>query len=158
MKQGDVFRVTRLRAINGVITNQQVTSTARVEKIGTKWVYITFEDGTRAKMSISEARMHAAMSAPEEAHGEDDAQQIHADLKGNPFAAKAPSGFMTPEQVATEHGVNVEVIRRILRDDVRRAVAFPHAEMIGEGLGGIWRIPREDADAWTAARVGKPRK
>ena len=55
---------------------------------------------------------------------------------------------MSPEQVAALKKVNVESVRRILREDARRQAIFPGAISIGEGKSKRWDIPEDQAVAW----------
>lgn len=55
---------------------------------------------------------------------------------------------MSPHQVAALKKVNVESVRRILRDDARRQAIFPGAISIGEGANRRWDIPEDEAIAW----------
>jgi len=55
---------------------------------------------------------------------------------------------MSPAQVAAMKKVNVESVRRILRDDARRQAIFPGAISIGAERSKRWDIPPEEAEAW----------
>ena len=69
--------------------------------------------------------------------------------------------YVSPEDMATMHGVAPNTIYRILRDDETKLEAdrrIPGAIKRGGKHRGVWLIPRETAETWERSPAGRPKK
>ena len=57
--------------------------------------------------------------------------------------------YLTTKAVADLKGKTRKAVVDILNDEARRAAIFPNAIKEGEGKRGLWKIPLEEAYAWT---------
>lgn len=66
--------------------------------------------------------------------------------------------YVSPEEMAVLHGVDVGTIYRILRADQHRPPdqrRLPGAFKEGSKFRGEWRIPRATADNWKRSPKGR---
>jgi hypothetical protein len=69
--------------------------------------------------------------------------------------------YVSPEDMATMHGVAPNTIYRILRDDETKSEAdrrIPGAIKRGGKRRGVWLIPREIAENWQRSPAGRKSK
>ena len=65
--------------------------------------------------------------------------------------------WLTVAQLAALKGCNPETIRRVLRDDTKRARTFPSAVQRIKGNHVQWYIKSDEAETY-AVKQGRPKK